>query len=240
METMETLEKEKVVVIGNPDTSPLGAIGKLFRGFCDPRKESEQDHNSVADEDTVTTTPSVYPAPRSVNVGERSLPDPAEDKVDDSEESSKRRKRGIEILLATATAVIGTLVALHQLGYDYDMVLVKNQLSSGRQVFFGGKENTGAYMSKKINNWIGLSFKNKADEPTIENKTSGESLYETVAGKPEPDLASSSSSDSSPKQPEKEAEEATPPLKPEPIESYSDDAIEQEILREILGEDLLI
>ena len=238
----EKEDDEKLVVLEFPDNSPLKNIGKLLAGFCDPRGGAGVED----DDDTVSSsTHSVNPAPRSIHFGERSMPVPADETTATPDEAdvvskeepedmseakmvpTKRRKHGIEVFLASAATVLGTFIALNYFGYGFDVMIVQNPLrsSSGSKFFFGGsyKKNSSDTESSTKKKWI--EFAQRMKEET--EKESNEEDQPV-------------SSDTSETEDHVDEKEEVPPLKPEPIESYSDDEIEQEILREILGEDLLL
>ena len=113
-------------------------------------------------------------------------------------------------------------------GYGFDVMIVQNPLrsSSGSKFFFGGtdeKDSSADTESSTKKKWIEFAQRMK-DETEKESNEEDQPV----------------SSDTSKTEDHVDEKEEVPPLKPEPIESYSDNEIEQEILREILGEDLLL
>jgi hypothetical protein len=58
--------------------------------------------------------------------------------------------------------VMGTLFALHRMGYEFDLKVVKTQMKSGIDIVF--HENDGTGVPEKMKKWIDIAFKKEPVE----------------------------------------------------------------------------
>lgn len=73
-----------------------------------------------------------------------------------------RRKRGLEVTIVGIVFVMGTLFALHRMGYEFDLKVVKTQMKSGIDIVF--HENDGTGVPEKMKKWIDIAFKKEPVE----------------------------------------------------------------------------
>ena len=73
-----------------------------------------------------------------------------------------RRRRGLEVAIVGIVFVMGTLFALHRLGYEFDLKVVETQWKSGIDIVFS--ENDGTGVPEKMKKWIDIAFKKEPVE----------------------------------------------------------------------------
>jgi hypothetical protein len=184
-------KKNETIIIGGPDNNPfVGGIGKLLNGFCDPNQGAEDDDSTIASyvpyDDKSREVVQVEGAGLSYGVnngdstGELEVKPDAPIAVTQEEEKEVvkerslpvlkasnagpklRRRRGLEVAFVGIVFVVGTLFALHRLGYEFDLKVVKMQWESGINIVFNEKDGTG--VPEKMKKWIDIAFKKEPVE----------------------------------------------------------------------------